>query len=468
MIRVFDHYVPIRTLLEVGTDFLLMLLAAMSASAIIAFRPGLVSLGANWLQSLMPGLLFAAANLLLLSAFGAYQRDRPGSLRFLLVRALLAFLVGAVPLFLALVVFSATRHGALQFLGYAYLNLFLALALIRRPLLGIYAGRLWVHNVLIVGCGSDAASVAEDLRDRGVGSYHLVGFYPSNQEEPRASALPAPLLDASRSLPAVVEQHGINEIVVAVREQRGGVLPLRQLLDCRIVGVRVHSMATFSERLKGEVPLSSVKASWLIYGNGFAQGWWRTIIKRGFDIAVSLVLLLATWWIMALTALAILLEDGGPVLFRQERVGHFGRSFQVLKFRSMRTDAERDGIARWAQANDTRITRVGRFIRKTRIDELPQLLNVLRGEMSMVGPRPERPSFVEELTEQIPFYAVRHSVKPGLTGWAQVRFSYGASLADARRKLQFDLYYVKNNSLLLDLQIILETVRVVLFGEGAR
>ena len=191
-------------------------------------------------------------------------------------------------------------------------------------------------------------------------------------------------------------------------------------------------------------------------------------MKRAFDIIASLVLLSLTWWIMLLAALAIVVEDGMPVLFRQERVGRYGQGFHVLKFRSMRTDAEKDGVAHWAQSNDPRVTRVGRFIRKTRIDELPQLFNVLRGEMSLVGPRPERPSFVEQLTEQIPYYAIRHSVKPGLTGWAQVRFSYGASLADARRKLQFDLYYVKNHSLVLDLQILVETVRVVLFGEGAR
>jgi sugar transferase (PEP-CTERM system associated) len=240
------------------------------------------------------------------------------------------------------------------------------------------------------------------------------------------------------------------------------------LLECRIQGIPVHSLAAFSERLKGEVPLDSLKASWLIYGNGFAQGAVRTVVKRAFDLTAALVLLAVAWPFMLLTVLAIRLEDGAPVIFRQERIGRYGRSFMVLKFRSMRTDAEKDGVARWAQANDSRITRVGRFIRKTRIDELPQLFNVLKGEMSLVGPRPERPSFVEQLTEEVPYYAVRHSVKPGLTGWAQVRFTYGASLSEARRKLQFDLYYVKNHSLILDVQIILETVRVVIFGEGAR
>ena len=466
MIRVFDHYVPTRTVLELGTDFLLMLLAAMAAGATLALGGG--SVGSDVLHALPSALLFAGGTMSLLVAFGAYQRDRKGSLRALLLCALLAACVAAVPLALAILLFSDLRYGALGFLALSDVYLFVALLLIRQPLLARYAKGLWAHNVLVLGCGAEAMAVADDLRQRGAGAYHLVGFYPSNPEHGRDGPLPSPMLDPAQTLPTLVRRHDVDEIVVAVREQRGGVLPLRDLLDCRTEGVLVHSLATFSERLKGEVPLDSLKASWLIYGNGFAQGWWRATIKRSFDIVVSLVLLSLSWWIMLLAALAVLSEDGGPVLFRQERVGRNGRIFQVLKFRSMRTDAEKDGVARWAQANDARITAVGRFIRKTRIDELPQLLNVLRGEMSLVGPRPERPSFVEQLTNQIPFYAVRHSVKPGLTGWAQVRFSYGASLADARRKLQFDLYYVKNHSLVLDIQIILETVRVVLVGEGAR
>ena len=468
MIRVFDHYVPARTVLELGTDFLLLLLASTAAGATLTLLQDWHPPLADLLRALWPGLLFATTTSLLLVAFGAYQRDRISSLRVVLMCALLACVVGAGPLLLVIVIFSYPGHEAIRFLGLSYAYLFAALALIRQPLLGSYAQRLWIRNVLIVGCGNEAQQVAADLAQRGGGAYRLVGFYPSNLEGSAVAALPAPLLDCAASLADVARSRMVDEIVVGVREQRGGVLPLRHLLDCRTQGVRVHSLASFSERLKGEEPLDSLKASWLIYGDGFAQGWWRTTIKRGFDIVVALVLLALAWPIMLLAAAAIVLEDGAPVLFRQQRVGRHGRSFQVLKFRSMRKDAEKDGIARWAQANDSRITAVGRIIRKTRIDELPQLLNVLRGEMSLVGPRPERPSFVEQLTEQIPFYAIRHSVKPGLTGWAQVRFSYGASLADARRKLQFDLYYVKNHSLVLDIQIILETVRVVLLGEGAR
>ena len=467
MIRLFDHYVPTRTVLELGTDFVLLLLSAIAAEATLALlAPGRLP-SSDWLQPLFPSLLFATTTETLLIAFGAYRRDRVGSLRALWVCTLLAVGVGFVPLVFAMEQFSLPRHDALGFLALAYLYLF-GMQLVRRPLLGAYSERLWSRNVLIVGCGAEAASAASDIGQRGAGAYKLVGFYPSNLEGAQFSAMPGPVLDPGIPLSQLSRHHEVDEIIVAVREQRGGVLPLRHLLECRTQGVRVHSLASFSERFKGEVPLDSLKASWLIYGDGFAQGWLRTTVKRTFDIIVSLVLLALTWLIMLLAALAILIEDGAPVLFRQERVGRHGRTFQVLKFRSMRKDAEKDGVARWAQANDSRITAVGRFIRKTRIDELPQLINVLRGEMSLVGPRPERPGFVDQLTEQIPFYAIRHSVKPGLTGWAQVRFSYGASLADARRKLQFDLYYVKNHSLVLDAQIILETVRVVLFGEGAR
>jgi exopolysaccharide biosynthesis polyprenyl glycosylphosphotransferase len=230
----------------------------------------------------------------------------------------------------------------------------------------------------------------------------------------------------------------------------------------------VIDLAGFCERTQGEVPTDSLKASWLVYGHGFVQGGLRTAIKRDFDIAVSLLLLVIALPIMVLTAIAIKLDSRGPILYLQERVGLRGRSFMCPKFRSMSIDAEEDGVARWATKDDSRVTRVGALIRTCRIDELPQLISVLRGEMSLVGPRPERPTFVRQLQSQIPFYDIRHSVKPGVTGWAQVRYSYGASVEDARRKHQFDLYYVKNHSLFLDLLVLIETVSVVLFREGAR
>jgi sugar transferase (PEP-CTERM system associated) len=245
-------------------------------------------------------------------------------------------------------------------------------------------------------------------------------------------------------------------------------MPLRELLDCKLHGVRVVDMATHFEKTLGQIRRDSVSAGWLIFGDGFEQGVMRTAVKRLFDMVCASVLILLTWPIMLVTAILIKLESTGPVLYLQERVGLNGRLFRVVKFRSMCANAEMDGQPRWAAAGDARVTRVGRLIRKLRIDELPQLFSVLGGDMSLVGPRPERPFFVDQLTRELPYYAVRQSVKPGVTGWAQVRYHYGASVEDAAEKLQYDLYYVKNHSLFLDLVVLFETVGVVLLGKGAQ
>jgi sugar transferase (PEP-CTERM system associated) len=265
-----------------------------------------------------------------------------------------------------------------------------------------------------------------------------------------------------------VERTNPDELIVAVREQRGGALPVNELLHCRLSGIRITTFASLFERVFGQIPVDSLKISWLIYGNGFRQSRRRKAVKGASDVVISSILLLIALPVMLFTALAILLESGGPVLYRQERVGAGGRPFVMLKFRSMTQDAERDGEARWAAENDLRVSRVGRFIRQARIDELPQLVNVLKGEMSLIGPRPERPQFVRTLVENVPFYGVRHAVKPGLTGWAQTRLNYGASMDDSVKKLEYDLYYVKNHTLLLDMRILLDTVVVVLSGRGAR
>ena len=245
-------------------------------------------------------------------------------------------------------------------------------------------------------------------------------------------------------------------------------MPLRELLDCKLQGVQVIDLATHFEKLLGQVHLEAVSAGWLIFGDGFKQGVVRSLVKRLLDVVGSAVLLLLAAPVMLVTAVLVFLESGLPIFYRQERVGLNGQTFNVIKFRSMRQDAEKDGTPRWAGAGDARVTRVGKFIRKTRIDELPQLLCVLKGDMSLVGPRPERPYFVERLTQDIPYYALRHGVKPGLTGWAQVRYHYGASVKDAEQKLQYDLYYVKNHSWFLDLIVLFETVGVVLTGKGAQ
>jgi sugar transferase (PEP-CTERM system associated) len=294
-----------------------------------------------------------------------------------------------------------------------------------------------------------------------------VGFW-ATCNEPGAHVDPnrTPVFPESASIVDLVNTYGIEEIVVAVRDQRGGNVPMDQLLACRIRGIPVLDLSMCFERTRAEVPLDSLKASWLVYGEGFSQSRGRRFVKRAMDLAGSSILLLLASPVMLMAMIAVRLDSPGPALYRQERVGFGGKTFMCLKFRSMRVDAEGDGVARWAQKNDSRITRIGSFLRRTRIDELPQLISVLKGEMSLVGPRPERPNFVAELRRHIPFYDLRHSIKPGLTGWAQVRNGYGASVDEARRKHQFDLFYVKNNSIVLDLLVLIETVSVVLFREG--
>jgi sugar transferase (PEP-CTERM system associated) len=327
-------------------------------------------------------------------------------------------------------------------------------------------GAMMVHRVLIFGAGAEAESVGEVLK-RSDPDIHIVGFYPSPTDS--EICIPGQLvLSRTQSLSDTAHALNVDEIIIAVHERRGGVLPLRELLDCKLSGVNVLDLASYFERALGQIRLDSLRVGWLIFGEGFRQGWGRTFVKRLFDIVSASILLLLALPVMIVTALLIGLEDGFPIFYRQERVGLNGRLFSVIKFRSMRKDAESDGKPRWATVNDDRTTRVGRIIRKLRIDELPQLYSVLAGDMSLVGPRPERPYFVDQLTRDIPFYAVRHSVKPGVTGWAQVSYHYGASVDDSIQKLQYDLYYVKNHTLFLDVVVLFETVGVVLTGKGAQ
>jgi len=417
-------------------------------------------------RAVAPQMVFAVLIVTLNLGFGLYERNREISLGKYLVRLILAFVIGA---FLAYVIADHLPGGKLfqGTLGVAVLLSIGGLLLLRHLIVMPLVGNLLPYRVLVLGTGPEAKLVEASLATTQPSGMQVVGFYPVETMS-RALVSPRRIIANTGPLEATVKGLGVDEIIVAVREQRGGVLPLRALLDCRLNGVRVTDLARFFERVHGKVPIELLKVSWLIYGDGYRQGWLRTFVKRAFDIAVALLLILVSLPIMLITAIVIASESGGPVIYRQVRVGRGGHCFTLLKFRSMAKDAEPKGAPAWASVNDDRITRVGRVIRRTRIDELPQLINVLRGEMSFVGPRPERPEFVDMLTQQIPFYAVRHSVKPGITGWAQVRYSYGATVEQAVRKLEYDLYYVKNHTLILDLLILIETVRVVMLGEGAR
>ena len=263
------------------------------------------------------------------------------------------------------------------------------------------------------------------------------------------------------------DREGIARVVVSLRERRGRV-PIEQLLDCRMAGITVEERETMYERLTGKLAVESMRPSYLIFGSGFARDPLTLAQKRVLDILASFAGVVLSLPLAILAAVAVKLTSRGPIFFTQERVGQDGEVFKLMKFRTMRQDAEKESGPVWAKKNDDRVTFVGRFLRITRIDEIPQFLNILMGHMSFVGPRPERPHFVEQLTKQLPFYPLRHTVKPGLTGWAQVCHSYGASFEDATEKLRYDLYYIKNVSLMFDLSIMLRTIGVILLGKGAR
>ncbi len=450
--------------IDAGLGFAALMLAASTLSSKYASVHALVP---ELMLVLTGATIFSLVMATMYALFGLY-RPAPISLAATVGRFALAMPLGGY--------ITALAIRAVGDRGYVEQLIPVAIAYLCVGLLLSRTGTRIMQNVapmarvLIVGNGPEAHGIARDLANAGKRARNVVGFYPTDDAPAAAfgGVADSSLRVFSRelSITDLVTHHGIDEVIVAVREQRGGGVPMDQLLACRIKGVPVMDMAGFCERTRNEVPIDSLKGSWLVYGHGFVQGRVRMFFKRFFDIVSSIVLLVLLSPVMLLTMIIVPLDNPGPIFYRQRRVGLGGAEFTCLKFRSMRTDSEKDGVARWATRNDPRVTRVGAFIRKTRIDELPQLFSVLKGEMSLVGPRPERPSFVSKLQEAIPFYDIRHSVKPGVTGWAQVRYHYGATLDDARRKHQFDLYYVKNNSLLLDVVVLIETVSVVMFREG--
>lgn len=323
-------------------------------------------------------------------------------------------------------------------------------------------------KILVYGAGEKANTIVSTMRRKSDRQgFFIAGFVAAEGEEVEVPA--DQLVTLNAPLTEYVVDQGIDQIIIALDDKRTQT-PVDALIECRMNGVEIIDLVNFFQLQAGKILVDFITPSWLIYAEGFRSSMATNLRKRCFDLITSFLLLMATWPIMLITVLAIWLEDGltAPIVFRQNRVGQHGKVFQVLKFRSMSVDAEGDGKARWATKDDSRITKVGKFIRKVRIDELPQIINVLAGEMAFTGPRPERPEFVKELAKKIPFYEVRHSVKPGITGWAQLCYPYGANEADAKQKLQFDLYYVKNHSLFLDFMILLTTVEVILFGKGAR
>jgi len=326
------------------------------------------------------------------------------------------------------------------------------------------------QNILILGAGDLALTTSRELMRRGDLNVKLVGFLSgssANSATEKERNREQPILGSMDNLEAVVERFRVSRIVVALEDSRGA-LPIRDLVRLRVEGVRVEDAHSTVSSLSGRIWLNMVRPSWFIFSDGFHRSRVTLVLKRIIDLFFGLLGLVLSSPIMVLVAIAVLLDSKGPVLFKQTRIGWKGNRFEVLKFRSMRADAEATTGAQWAQKNDDRVTRVGRYLRKYRLDELPQFINVIRGDMSFVGPRPERPIFVDQLRNLISYYDERHSVRPGITGWAQVQYEYGASVEDACRKLEYDLFYLKNMSVFFDVVIILKTIRIILTASGAR
>jgi sugar transferase (PEP-CTERM system associated) len=459
VLRLFNHYLRRQLLVQAGFDFGLVFLIVLGAVSTYDIY-GRASVAFATFES----LIISACLFVITMASGMYKYPHHRTPAQSCALAMLVVLLALLPTYGVFELLAASPGG--RDVAWAGAMVGLSVVLTHR----VYSAHAGARprartRIVVVGAGAAAEVVTKSLLQADPLA-EIVGYVPSPNEE--ATVPKSRLLTLRGTLAETAVHLNVTDIIVALTERRRGSMPMRDLLECKVYGIRVCDLATYFERSLAQIHLDYVNAGWLIFGEGFNQGVFRSMMKRAFDFAASLLLFVLAAPLMLLTAIAIRLESRGPVLYRQQRVGFNGLTFDVVKFRSMYTDAECDGKPRWAQANDTRITSVGRLIRMFRIDELPQLFNVLRGDMSLVGPRPERPFFVEELTREIPYYAVRHSVKPGVTGWAQVRYQYGSTVRDAQEKLQYDLYYVKNHTLFLDLLILFETVVVVLTARGAR
>ena len=462
MIRLFKHYIPYPVIFLGLIDFLLLLMAAEAGWILRALQINMTV--GSVLDRPAPIFSFAFALQMALIAVGIYGPEALQSLRFAAARILVAISLGVILLSLlsfAMPGVTLWRSNSL----YAMVLAILFLMVIRILLGTILDSDIFKRRLLILGAGPRAGRIAA-LEKRQESGFIIAGYVDMN--EGRSLVDTAIRRQDIANLPQHVIDLEVSEVVLALEERRNS-LPVADLLTIKTTGVHVNDLSSFLERETGRVDLDSVNPSWFIFSDGFSSGRrLSTWFKRGFDIFLSFLLLVLTGPVILVFALLIKMESHGGSFFKQERVGLYGQPFKILKLRSMRADAEAAGEAIWASENDPRITRIGRFIRKVRIDDLPRAWSVLKGEMSFVGPRPERPQFVDDLQTKMPFYAERHIVKPGITGWAQINYPYGASTEDARHKLEYDLYYAKNYTPFLDLLIILQTIRVVLWPEGAR
>ncbi len=460
MYRVFGYYLPRSLVILAMAEIAILLASAYVGAAFQLYDFGVIPSGEGpiWMRA----VFFCALVLMVMMATGLYQRDLRDRGHTVVLKITASFTLALITVALSESFFPNVGLGAGAFI----------IALMCSAV-GILACRLiYFHDmettmrqrVLVLGVGKKARLI-EGLRrkadHRGV---DIVGFV--DIESGQRLVAPAKIVQGS-SIQDCARRAQIDEIVVAVDDRRSK-LPLDDLLDCKMSGVKVIELSEFLERQLGKLMVDSLQPGDVVFSSGFPNAVFTSSVKRLFDVTLSFLMLILMFPLMGLAALAVFIESKGkgPVIYRQVRVGKNGRHFEVLKFRSMRIDAESDGVVRWAQRDDNRITRSGALIRKTRIDELPQLFNVFKGDMSFIGPRPERPAFVMEFERKIPYFGVRHYVKPGITGWAQICYPYCDSEKDAKEKLEYDLYYLKNYSLFLDLTILMHTVQIILWGKG--
>lgn len=459
--RLFRQHIPTEFILLALIEFI-ALIGSFYIAHVLRFG---TSLNAGDWSSLPRAFTFAVVMQTSLIAFGAYQRQANHSGNMLAVRIGTSLLLGSIILGLIyyIVPVFLTGRGALALAVFVSFVTVMAIRLVFNRISEAYDLRL---RILVLGAGKAANLVRMAEANNEIPGINIITYMPmpGDQNQDRGIGL----AQTPGALAKYVAGKRIDVIVLALDERRQG-LPVNDLLDCKMSGIEVMDLLTFFERYTNKIRLDIVQPSWLFLSDGFQMSNFKRLGKRLFDIAVVLLLLPVVLPVSLLASLAILVEGAfkDPVLYRQTRVGENGRLFQVYKFRSMVVEAEQDGFPCWARKDDSRITRVGATLRKYRLDEIPQLFNIIKGDMSFVGPRPERPEFVERLAEHIPYYSERHRVKPGLSGWAQIRYPYGASIEDGLEKLQYDLYYVKNYNILMDALVLLQTAEVVLLGRGA-
>lgn len=464
MIRLFRHYISRALLTLLVAEAFHLFLSVYFGRSLNMIRFG----QEFWptFDAVAPvALVFVLVMTTIMIAMGLYERNLWNGQGDMLLRVGVSFLFGLFAMTLIYYLFPEIALDRGEF-SLAFGIAFLGVLLLRFVFFKASDHTALKRRVLVLGVGQNAAQLEELQKNNNLG-FRILGYVQVHEDE--EPAVPsARMRQVAETLLALTDELQVDEIVVAMDDRRKG-FPVDEVLRCKVEGVSISAFLNFFERETGKIQLNALRPSNMIFADGFQKAPLNSTVKRLFDVVASLLLLAVTWPFMLLATLAIWVESGGrgPILYRQTRVGRNDRPFELIKFRSMRVDAERDGVARWAQPGDSRITRVGRILRETRIDELPQLFNVLWGQMSFVGPRPERPQFVADLSKKIPFYSMRHMVNPGITGWAQICYPYGASEEDAREKLQYDLYYIKNYSFFFDVIILLQTVHTILWGKGA-